>query len=195
MNLWKRIASERRAVVLPLATVLAINLVLLALVVFPMQRSVAGDEDRSTDVKLALAEARRTERVANDTRTSKERADEELKTFYADVLPSSHAVARDLLYLQISKLSKETGLAFEGSSFEPEQVDDSTLMRFRVDVSLTGEYANIRKFLYRLETAEEFFVVEGVKLGQAGKQQAGGGSLEVVLQVATYYTARVRSRP
>ncbi|MCR4374949.1 MAG: type II secretion system protein M [Acidobacteria bacterium] len=191
MSLWRRVLSERRVLVVPLLTVLAINVLVLALAVFPLQRSVAGDEDRANDVKLALADARRTERVANDTRLSKQRADEELKRFYAEVLPASHAVARDLLYLQVSKLSREHGLKFESSSFEPEPVDGSSLMRFRVDVSLTGDYANIRKFLYRIETAEEFYIIEGVKLGQASRTE-GGTALEVVLQVATYYSGAAR---
>ena len=188
MSLWRRVLSERRVLVVPLLTALAINLLVLALAVFPLERSVAADEDRANDVKLALADARRTERVANDTRASKQRADEELKRFYAEVLPAGQAAARDLLYLQVSKLSREHGLKFESSSFDPEPVDKSSLMRFRVDVSLTGDYANIRKFLYRLETAEEFYIVEGVKLGQASRTEGGGNALEVVLQVATYYS-------
>jgi Tfp pilus assembly protein PilO len=192
MSLWRRVLSERRVLVVPLLTVLAINVLVLALAVFPLQRSVAGDEDRANDVKLALADARRTERVANDTRASRQRADEELKRFYAEVLPASHAVARDLLYLQVSKLSREHGLKFESSSFEPEPVDKSSLMRFRVDVSLTGDYANIRKFLYRIETAEEFYIIEGVKLGHASRTDGGGTALEVVLQVATYYSGAAR---
>ncbi len=188
MSLWRRVLSERRVLVVPLLTALAINLLVLALAVFPLERSVAADEDRANDVKLALADARRTERVAKDTRASKQRADEELKRFYAEVLPAGQAAARDLLYLQVSKLSREHGLKFESSSFDPEPVDKSSLMRFRVDVSLTGDYANIRKFLYRLETAEEFYIVEGVKLGQASRTEGGGNALEVVLQVATYYS-------
>jgi Tfp pilus assembly protein PilO len=192
MSLWRRVVTERRALVVPLITIVAINLVVLALAVYPLERSVAGDEARAGDVKLALADARRTERVANDTRASKQRADEDLKKFYADVLPASHAAARDMLYLQINTLGRETGLMVQDSSFEPERVEKSSLMRFRVDVSLTGNYANIKKFLYRLETASEFFVVEGVKLGQAGQTQGSSGALEVVLQIATYYTGAPR---
>ncbi len=189
MSLWRRILIERRAVVVPLLTALAINSAVVALAVVPLGRGVANDEHRATDVKLALADAHRVARVANETRASKVRADEELQKFYAEVLPASLSQARSLLYLEIAKISGETGLAFQSSSFEPVAVKDSALMKFRVDVSLSGEYAGIRRFLYHLETSEEFFVVEGVKLGQSGRIQGGGGSLEVVLQVATYYTA------
>ncbi len=186
MSLWRRVLAERRGLVVPLLAAVAVNIGVLALVVFPLQASVAGDEERAASAQMALAEARRSERLANETRASKVQADEELKTFYADVLPSSLAVARDLLFLQVRTLSRENGLDFSSSSFEPEEVEDSTLMRFRVDISLTGDYADVRGFLYDVETAEGFFVVESVKLDQSN-QEGAAGSLEVVLSMATYY--------
>lgn len=187
MSLWRRVLSERRGLVVPLLTALAVNLALLGLVVFPLQASVAGDEKRADAVKLALADAERSERLANETRVSTQRADEELKKFYAEVLPASHAGARDLLFQQIRTIGRETGLNFASSSYEPEAVEDSRLMRFRVDISLSGDYASIRKFLYDMETAQEFFIIESVKLGQSSRQEGSADSLEVVLQVATYY--------
>jgi len=187
VRLWRRVVSERRGLVVPLLTALLTNVALLVLVVFPLRANVAGDEARASAAKLALTDAERSERVANETRVSKQRADEELKKFYSEVLPSSHAGARDLLYQQLRAISRNTGLAFASSSYEPKAVEDSQLMRFRVDVSLSGEYANIRRFLYDLETAQEFFIIESVKLGESGEEGQSGNSLEVVLQVATYY--------
>lgn len=188
MSLWRRVLTERRIVVVPLLTALAINLLVIGLAVVPLTRSVAGDEVRAGDMKLALAESHRAARIASDTRTSQVQAGEELSRFYADVLPSSLADARSLLYLDLSTLARETGLQYGSSIFEPEVVEDSPLMRYRTDVTLTGEYAGIRRFLYHLDTSEKFFVVERVALGQTGQLRGGGGSLEVVLQVATYYS-------
>lgn len=186
MTMWRRVMTERRALVVPLLAGLAINIGVLALGVLPLQASVSGDEERAITVKSDLAGAQRLERLANDTRTSQQRADQELKKFYSEVLPQSHAEARDLLYLQLRTIARQTGLASSSSSFEPEAVDDSSLMRFRVDVTLTGEYSSIRRFLYDVETAEEFFIVQSVKLGPSN-QRASSGSLEVVLSVSTYY--------
>jgi Tfp pilus assembly protein PilO len=185
MTLWRRVFAERKGLVVPLVIALAVNLAVLALGVFPLQASVAGDENRAVAVKRELNEAKRLERLANDTQASQQRADQELKTFYADVLPASQAEARNLLYLQLRTISRQTGLTFADQTFDPEPVEDSALMRFRIDVSLSGDYANIRRFLYDLETAEEFFIVESVKLGPSSLK--GGGSLEVVLSIATYY--------
>jgi len=187
VSLWRRVFTERRSVIVPLATVLAINLVVLAAVVLPLQASVSGDESRAEDVKLDLAVARRAERLANDTRSSKVRADEELKQFYTDVLPSGLSEARDLLFLQMRTLSQKTGVAFSNSTFEPEAVEDSSLVRLRVDTVLTGPYPNIRRFIYELETADEFFIIESLKLGQSNLSSPTGGALQIVLQVSTYY--------
>lgn len=191
MTMWRRVMAERKGLVLPLLIALAVNIGVLALGVFPLQASVSGDEDRAIAVKAQLLDARRVERLANETRTSQVRADQELKKFYADVLPGSHAQARDLLYLQLRTISKQNGLAFSDSSFDEEPVDDSSLNRFRASVSLTGDYSNIRRFLYDLEIAEEFFIVESVKLGPSG-QQSGGGALELALDITTYYTGTRR---
>ena len=185
MTLWRRLVAERKGLVLPLLIALAVNVGVLALGVFPLQASVAGDENRAAAVKMELAEAQRLERLANDTRASQARADQELKQFYSDVLPGSHAAARDLLYLQLRTISQQTGLKFTTGRFDLVPVEESALTRLRTDVSLTGDYSNIRRFLYDLETAEEFFIVESVKLGPSSVK--GGGSLEIVLAITTYF--------
>jgi Tfp pilus assembly protein PilO len=187
MSLWTRVLSEKRGLVVPIGAALVINILVAAAAVWPLMRSVDADETRATDVKVALAEAHRLAKVATDTRDRQQQANDELKKFYADVVPRSLADARDLLYLQVSQLSAETGLVAQSSAFEPLPLEDSALMKFRVDVSLTGEYAGIRRFLYLLETSERFFIVEAVKLGQSGQRQGSSGSIEVVVQMATYY--------
>ena len=185
MTLWRRVMAERKGLVWPLLIGLAVNLAVLALGVFPLQASVAGDENRATAVKMQLAEAQRLQRLANDTRASQARADLELKQFYSEVLPASHANARNLLYLELRNIAVQNGLSFTGGQFETEAVEESSLMRLSTNVSLNGNYSNIRRFLYDLETAEEFFIVESVKLGPSTRRE--GGSLEVALTVATYY--------
>jgi hypothetical protein len=53
---------------------------------------------------------------------------------------------------------------------------------------LRGTYANITKFLYDLETAEEFVVVEKVELGESGTvESSSGGIIEISLDIATYF--------
>ncbi len=185
MTLWRRVLAERKGLVWPLLIALAVNLGVLALGVFPLQASVARDENRAMAVKRNLVDAQRLELLANDTRASQVRADQELKQFYSEVLPGSHAQARNLMYLQLRTIAQQNGLAFSSGSFEVKPVEESALIRLSSIVSLNGDYSNIRRFLYDLETAEEFFVVESVKLSPSSR--SGSGSLEIMLAVTTYY--------
>jgi Tfp pilus assembly protein PilO len=57
-------------------------------------------------------------------------------------------------------------------------------------VTLEGRYPNIRRFLYDVEKAKEFIVVEKVELAEQGDQPAANGLLEVSLVVATYFQTK-----
>ena len=62
--------------------------------------------------------------------------------------------------------------------------DDSTLTRLQIQMVLAGTYADMRDFIYQLETAPEFVVIDNVQLAEGGD---GGGSLVVTLDLSTYY--------
>ena len=49
---------------------------------------------------------------------------------------------------------------------------------------LAGTYADMRDFIYQLETAPEFVVIDNVQLAEGGD---GSGSLVVTLDLSTYY--------
>ena len=49
---------------------------------------------------------------------------------------------------------------------------------------LAGNYADIRRFIYELDTAPEFVVIEDVSLAQ---REEGAAPLVLTLQVSTYY--------
>ena len=190
MTLWRRVMAERKGLVWPLLIGLAVNIGVLALGVFPLQASVAGDENRAMAVKMQLGEAQRMQRLANDTRASQVRADQDLKQFYSELLPGSNAEARDLLYGQLRIIALGNALKFASSTTQSEPVENSLLRRMDSTVSLNGDYANIRRFLYDLETAEEFYIVNSVKLGPSSRRDSG--ALEVLLGLSTYFMGTPR---
>jgi Tfp pilus assembly protein PilO len=188
MSLWKRIFEERRAVLLPLIIVLVANVAVLLLAVVPLQTSVAGAENSAFQAMAALDAARRGEKQARDARASKDRAEQELQKFHADILPKNLNTARKVTTTWLEQAASDAGVAFKGYSFDHNEVRDSRLTRVVVMFTLQGRYANIRKFLYNVETAEEFVVVEKVELAQSGSTSpAANGLLEVGLTVSTYY--------
>lgn len=189
MSLWQRIYTERRAVVLPLFAILIANIVVLLLAELPLSHSVTGLKNDAVNASLKMTRARVTEQRAKEARTSKERADQDLRKFYAETLPTDLTAARHVIvgsFLQ--QTARNVGLTFQRGSVDQVEVKDSQLQELTGKVTLVGDYQNIRRFLYAVETAPEFLVVERVALSQATDLKAGNtGALEVTLDVATYY--------
>jgi Tfp pilus assembly protein PilO len=195
-SLWRRIFQERRTILLPLAALVLANVGVLILGVLPLRQSVAGLRDERRTAAFDLNLAKLLEKQARNARESKERADVELKKFYADVLPGDFSSARRLVAMQfLANTANEAGLTFERGQAEPVDLRDSQLQRVTAKVTLRGDYSNIRKFLYAVETAPEFVIIERVALAQASNQQSNRSeALDVTLDVATYYLSDAVSR-
>ena len=60
----------------------------------------------------------------------------------------------------------------------------STLTRLQIQLILEGTYADMRAFIYQLETSREFVVIDNVQLAEGADD---GGSLVVTLDLSTYF--------
>ena len=70
-------------------------------------------------------------------------------------------------------------------ALSPDERSENGLAKLTTTATLTGEYRDIRKFLYRLETRPEFIVLENVDLSQNDSELSRG--ITVTVQVATYF--------
>ena len=182
---YRRIFHEKRALIWPVVAGLVLNIALFALVVYPLSQKVAAGEADARAANNALLAAKRQYNNARNTVSGKGQADTELSKFYTDVLPPDMAGARRITYLRIPQLAKEMNLQHENQTANPTEVRDSALGKWTLTAVLTGEYRNIRRFLYQLETAPEFLVLERVDLKQSENDKDRG--ITVTIQVATYY--------
>jgi Tfp pilus assembly protein PilO len=185
MPLARRVLREHRRVVVPLAIALAVNVLVYALLVYPLAQRVANVEQRNAAAEQALAAARGEFGQANGTLTGKDRASTELATFYKDVLPQDLSAARRMTQLRLRQLARESGLRFQRDAYEPAVQRDSTLTRLQISMVLAGSYPNIRTFIHQLEKSPEFVVIDNVELAEG----AEGGELVVTLELSTYYRA------
>jgi hypothetical protein len=186
MTLWRRVFDDRKRVALPLVIALAANAAAFGLAVVPLQSSVTAAQSQSLDAALDLAQARRLAKQAQDARTSRDRAEAELKTFYTKTLPADQGTAVKTIYW-LSEAARGAGLIARGIHTDVADVRDSRLERVFTTLTLQGRYANIRRFLYDLEGAEEFVIVERVDLAQGSDRPGAEGLLEVSLLVSTYF--------
>ena len=182
-TLTQRVVREHRRVVLPLAIALGVNVVIYIAAVYPLSQRVANIQQRDRTAEEQLLAARRDHAQATGTLTGKDRAAAELATFYKDVLPQDLAGARRLTQLRLAQLARQSNLKFVRATFEPMNESKRTLTQLRIEMVLSGTYADVRAFIHQLETAPEFVVVDNIELGQG----AEGGPLSVTLHLSTYY--------
>jgi Tfp pilus assembly protein PilO len=182
--LVRRAVAEHRRLAVGLAVMLAINVLLYVVVVYPLSQRVANVAQRDQSAAQALSEARQEHAQASGTLTGKSRAAAALATFYTDVLPQDLAGARRLTYLRLARLARESNLDYERASYAPVVEQGSTLTRLQIQMVLSGSYADMRTFIYQLETAPEFVVIDNVQLAQGAD---GSGELVVTLDLSTYY--------
>jgi Tfp pilus assembly protein PilO len=182
-TLTQRVLREHRRIVMPLAIALGVNVVVYVAAVYPLSQRVANIEQRDRTAEEQLLAARRDHAQATGTLTGKDRAAAELATFYKDVLPQDLAGARRLTQLRLAQLARESNLKFVRATFEPVSESKRTLTQLRIEMALSGTYADVRAFIHELETAPEFVVVDNIELGQG----AEGGALSVTLHLSTYY--------
>ena len=179
----RRVVTEKRAVVLPLAIALGANVVLYAAAVYPLARTVGTAEQRASIARAARQAAEREHAAARATLEGKDRADQELRKFYAEVLPANQTAARRITYLRLDRLAREAGLEPGRARFEPKEVKNSSLTELETTLELQGDYRAIRRFVYLLETAPEFLVLENVQLSQVEEAKS---DINVTVNIATY---------
>jgi len=184
---FKRVMDEKRRLIWPLTVALLLNVVLFAIVVFPLSRKVATGEQQASAAETALLTAKRDYSNARQTVTGKTQADAELAKFYKDVLPPDLSGARRITYLRIPQLAQRTNLRLETQSSAPSVVRGGDLGKLTQQAVLKGDYRDIRRFIHQLETAPEFLVLERVELTQ-NENDADKG-ITVTIQVATYFRA------
>lgn len=183
----QRVLTEKRAIVLPLVIAVAANVALYALVVFPLGRQVASAQAEATTQHQLLGRARLDYQSAKATVSGKQQADSALQKFYKDVLPANPSAARTLTYTRLAQLAKQANVHLEHGANAVKHEKGSQLSKLTTTYTLTGDYRDVRHFIYSLETAPEFIVLENVALTSPNDQAPGGRGLAVNLDIATYF--------
>jgi hypothetical protein len=184
MTLTRRILDEKRRYIYPLVGALLLNAALFGAVVYPLSLKASNGERDARAAAGARASARAEYEAARATETGKDLADKELKKFYGAVLPPDRSAARRLIFGKIQAVAETTNVRLGQETFDPGQEKGSGLGKLTATVDLIGEYRSIRRFIYEIETASEFLILENVALSQGREREQG---LNVTVKIATYF--------
>ena len=185
MTLLTRILHEKRTPITVVAIILAIDVVLV-FAVYSWSTRASLAETRAAQAMEQRVQAQVTHAAVSATSANKTNADSELQGFYTEMLPSGLAGARIISSPFLVKLAEDTNLVLERRTSVPEKVRESLLARLRTTMVLAGEYEDIRQFIYELETAPGFILIEEVVLSQGDESEE---AVVLTLGVSTYYWA------
>ena len=184
MTLGRRIFAEKRAVIVPLAIAALANVLVYALVVYPLRQKSLGAADRAKNAAVTLKAAEQDFANARELVAGKSRAEQELLTFYGKVLPADQLAALRLTYGPLPALARKANVKVIARHWAPEvPKKDARVARLVVRVSLEGDYEAFRQFIYALETAPEFVVVDDVTISFVDPTKP----LIFSLELSTYY--------
>jgi Tfp pilus assembly protein PilO len=185
-TLLARVARDYRRILVPLGALAIVNVVLFALAVYPLTLKVASSQRRADASEAELRQAQREAGALHATLATTEQADKDLAHFYSSVLPGDVSGARRLTYARLAELAEAHNLVVNRRTYGIDAGYKGRLVRLGIAMVLSGEYPDIRDFIYALETSPEFVVIEDVSLAEGARTDAG---ITVSLQLATYFRA------
>ena len=187
MPLWKRIIVEKRALIFPLVLAVIGNLAAYGLWVYPLGVKSAGAADRAAAAAQSLQVAERGLAAARELVAGKSRADQELATFFDKVLPADLPSARRLTYATLPSLAKKSNVKLVDRRFDVPKIEkDARLGLLKVHTAWQCDYESFRQFIYALESASPFVIIDDVSLAQSDPAKP----LTLIMELSTYYRMR-----
>ncbi len=179
-----RILREKQALALPIGAVLVLNLLAYVLVVRPLELKSVGSAGRATSAANSRAAAERELSQAQALVSGKALADDELSDFYQKVLPADLTAARRMTYASLPALARKTNVQYETrTTIVDDPKGDAHLGHMTIRMVLQGEYRDIRHFIYQLETAPDFVIIDDLTLADG----AEGEPQTLTINLSTYY--------
>lgn len=182
--LWKRILADKRTIVAPLAVALTANVLAYVLVVRPLSVKSAGAANRAAAAAASLRAAERDLSLAKNLVNGKAVADQELSAFYQKVLPADLVTARRMTYASLPALARKADVRYETRTTAlDERKRDERLRRMSIRMVLQGDYKDLCQFIYEVESAPEFIIIDDVSLAESTADEP----LTMTVNLSTYF--------
>jgi Tfp pilus assembly protein PilO len=182
-GLAARVIREHRAAFIAIGIGLLANILLYAFVVYPLANRSADAANRAERAAMARQAAEKDLAGADALVKGKSIADQELDQFYTRVLPADLVAAQRATYGPIPELARQHNVTFLRRTYSPEVVQDALTTRLSTRAEFVGEYEDLREFIYALETAPTFVIIDDIALASASNDDR----LTLSLGLSTYF--------
>ena len=175
---------KRQMVLVGLGLLLAAD---LALAGYSLQSSTALrtpmaqlDSD-SHRLGLLNADIERAEKIRHDLPATVA----DCNRFDASLLPASRG--NSAVTFELDELAKKSGLQIQSLNLHHKEIVGRNLIQVDLDTLVSGEYANIVRFMNNLQRSQNFYIVESLNLQAEGQGGKPGGGMRIGLHMRTYF--------
>lgn len=109
-------------------------------------------------------------------------AKEDLHKFRAAIPSRTEFTA---LIGEIYSLAGDAGLSIDRIGYDPSEMTDRKLLRYSLNFSVSGDYGQIKRFVYSLEQSDRLIAIEELSLSGGGKSE--GGKVNLRVRLSTYF--------
>jgi hypothetical protein len=180
--------SWRRLAFFAWVALLAANLLVLGVFTLPRQwreRSLAARAER---LRAELGQARERNRLLRERDQTARQNDVDVKRFYNGLVGTRENTLLPVL-AALDNEARTLRLVPGPQSFEAKPLKNSVLVRFGIQMPVSGSYPQLVAYLDRLERLPYFLTVDGVVL----KQRALGEGTELALRLSLYFREAIPS--
>ncbi len=110
---------------------------------------------------------------------------EDCDKFEKSLLPSSTGYSA--VTEELGAIARKTGLQFSSKNFHQKDIASHKLTEVDLEVSISGDYASVVKFLNALQRSENVYVVDGLALSSENQAQGSSSLLRLSLHMRTYF--------
>jgi len=108
------------------------------------------------------------------------RGEEDLGKFRAAIPSRTEFTA---LIGEIFSLATNAGLSIDRIGYEPKEITGHELLRYTLNFSVSGDYGQIKRFVYSLEQSDRLIAIEELSLSGESKE----GKVNLRVRLSTYF--------
>lgn len=83
--------------------------------------------------------------------------------------------------------SQQAGLEIHQINYQPEKEKESGFLRYGLNFSVKGSYAQVKQFVHLLENARRIVLIEKISLSGAPARNKGEHDVDLKVELATYF--------
>lgn len=173
----------------------AVGLCVIAAAAYLWQSSESGGRAAGVRSQIAELEAEKARLEGLLAQVEGERAavaqvNQSFDLLYGQVFRSLDERLTNILR-EIGLATRSAGLLPGAYKYQAEEEQKTGYVRFSINFSVTGEYAQIRKLIAAIQSSPEFLVVDGISF--SGDEEAASKELSIAVQVSTYLSEADRA--